>query len=337
MLKRRPGFTLIELLVVIAIIAVLISLLLPAVQQAREAARRTQCKNNFKQVGLAFHNYHDTYNQFPPAYTLLKGSCFKSSYGSGIPSDHDDFNVHTYAEFILPYLDQGPLYNQIDFTAPYLSPATCPCTGRSYTANNQAAAKTVIPAFVCPSAIHNTNPLTITSSDFGPTFTWQSGAMDFSPGGGLYGTLWNTYVQPKRPQADRSGMLTDDKPRNGIRNCTDGTSNTFLLCELAGRNDEYRKGKFYQANSPAAAGGGWADISNAENWFKGSSVDGATGGGPCVINCTNRNGEGAYSFHVGGVHILLADGSVRFIGEALDNGTFADLLTPAGGGVTGEF
>lgn len=335
-MKSRSGFTLIELLVVIAIIAILIALLLPAVQQAREAARRTQCKNNLKQLGLAFHNYHDAFNLFPPAYTMIKGPCMDGTdFGSGIPSAVDDFNYHTYTEFLLPYMDQAPLYNQINFSAPQISPvASSPCTGVSYSANNQAAIKTQISAFVCPSTPRSANPLTISFPDFGPTLTWQSGAMDYSPVGGIYSTFRNIVVAIK-PQADRSGVLHDDGPKHGLKDIPDGSSNTFILCEIAGRNDEYRRGKIFASNN--TQGGGWADISNAENWLKGSSVDGALSGGPCAINCTNRSGEGTYSFHVGGIHLLMADGSVRFLSENIAITTFADLLTPRGGTVTGEF
>jgi prepilin-type N-terminal cleavage/methylation domain-containing protein len=338
MSRLRRGFTLIELLVVIAIIAILIALLLPAVQQAREAARRTQCKNNFKQVGLAFHNYHDVYRQFTPAYVLVhsNGGCIDNAVGSGQTGPRDDFNIHTYSEYLLPYLDQAPLYNQINFTAPHMSPVTAPCTGVVYTPNNQAAIKNTIPAFLCPSTPRQGGPLTITFTDFPTPLTWQSGQTDFSPGGGLYSTLWNT-IKNVRPQADRSGILSDNGPTNGIRDITDGTTNTFILFELSGRNDEYRRGKLFQQNSPICVGGGWADFSNAENWMKGSSVDGSVSGGPCAINCSNRGGEGAYSFHVGGIHILLADGSVRFLSENIATTTWADLLTPKGGTVTGEF
>lgn len=345
MRTRRSGFTLIELLVVIAIIAVLIALLLPAVQQAREAARRTQCKNNFKQMGLAFHNYHDNYNQFPPAYTMLKNTTVCGAISDGIKAAAPDFNVHTYAEFLLPYIDQAPMYSRIDFKAPYLSPTTSPCGGAAYTPDNRTAIKNVVPGFICPSAIHTSNIIDITYTDWNRTDTWSTGVLDYAPVGGFFGALRNI-LDVRRPQGSYIGLLSDDKPRNGLRDCTDGSSNTLILCEIAGRNDLYQKGKFISSPPPAACatppncgtvGGGWADISNAESWFKGSSVDGATGGGPCVINCTNRISNGAYSFHVGGVHIILADGSVRFISDSVDIGTFADLATPNGGTITGDF
>jgi prepilin-type N-terminal cleavage/methylation domain-containing protein len=336
-MRRRSGFTLIELLVVIAIIAVLIALLLPAVQQAREAARRTQCKNHLKQFGLAFHNYHDTHSVFPPAYTLTKGPCIDASdFGSGIPNpSSDDFNYHLYTEYILPFIDQGPLYNQINFSAPIISPiSSAPCTGVNYTANNQAAARTFISMFTCPSTPRSATSLTLTFNDFGTPVTFTSGPIDFGPVGGFYSTF-SSLVQAQKPQAERSGIFADSRPRHGIRDVIDGTSNTMMLCEQAGRNDEYRRSRLHQSNN--TVGGGWADISNAENWLRGSTVDGSAGGGPCVINCTNRSGEGTYSFHTGGIHMLMADGVVRFISESIAITTFADLITPRGGTVTGEF
>ena len=122
--RNRFAFTLIELLVVIAIIAILIALLLPAVQQAREAARRTQCKNNLHQLGLALHNYHDEYQCFPPAYTV----------------DPDGKPLHSWRTLILPYLEHGPLYATIDLSKPWDDPA------------NKAAYATNIQAYRCPSA-----------------------------------------------------------------------------------------------------------------------------------------------------------------------------------------
>ncbi len=137
MQKKRTGFTLIELLVVIAIIAILIALLLPAVQQAREAARRSTCKNNLKQIGLALHNYHDTHRSFPPSYV--------DNYPAGTPFLNNDLGWGT---FILPYMDQGPLYNNISSSGAMDVDWT---TVADMTTGSTAYAKSVLPAFICPS------------------------------------------------------------------------------------------------------------------------------------------------------------------------------------------
>jgi len=335
--NHRFGFTLIELLVVIAIIAILIALLLPAVQQAREAARRTQCKNNLKQIGLAFHNYHDVHLRLPPAYTLGSGPILDSILGSGIKGP-DDANLHLYTEFLLPYLEQSTMYNQINFSQAYMSPIDLSPFGLgTYTANNQAVMKNPVPAYMCPSTPRSANSFTAgldVDGDGTPEISWQTGAMDYSPYGGVYGTLWNT-VSVGFPQADRDGIMSDGNGGMKLDHIKDGTSSTFILYELAGRNDEYRKGKKFGSNT--TSGGGWADITNAENWIKGSSVDGSVSGGPCAINCTNRAGEGAYSFHTGGIQIVLADGSVRFMSENVATGVFIDVATPNGGSVTPEY
>ena len=156
---KKNGFTLIELLVVISIIAILVSLLFPAVQQAREAARRTQCKNNLKQMGIAFHSYHDSHRMFPPGWVEASGN---------IPTRPPE-NGFSWAAFILPQLDQGNLYSQIRFTAPlYLEPDRNPST--TVIENNETLVATqVIPVFRCPSdagpARHNNlgslDPVTI--------------------------------------------------------------------------------------------------------------------------------------------------------------------------------
>jgi prepilin-type N-terminal cleavage/methylation domain-containing protein/prepilin-type processing-associated H-X9-DG protein len=328
-MSRKPrGFTLIELLVVIAIIGILVALLLPAVQQAREAARQSQCKNNLKQIGIGMHNYHDAFGQFPPAYTWVPGSLLG---GTGTT----DLNIHGYTEFLLPFIDQEALFNGMNFRAPYMSPVDLSALGLpNYTSDNQAVIINPVPIFICPSAIRESKQLKITLNDLGFPIVWTSGAMDYSPLGGLYSVLYNTYMQPVAPQARQQGILSDDNLRVRVGDISDGSSTTLLLFELAGRNREYRRGREFGATT---VGGGWADISNYENWLKGSSVDGSISGGPCVINCTNRSGEGMYSFHPGGIQVLMADGAVRFLNETISIAVLANLATYQGGGIVGAF
>ena len=200
LMKKRRGFTLIELLVVIAIIAILIALLLPAVQQAREAARRSQCKNNMKQLGLALHNYHDTHNIFPWGYNTR-------DIGIVIPpattvNDSDTFIG--WGAFILPYVDQAPLYNYIasngGFDGPrwYLIPAL----------NSGTGVKTILPAFICPS--DRMEGLNTDRSN--------------SPGKSNYkGVGYATATSPY--------IFGHQDHRTRIRDIGDGTSNTALLGE----------------------------------------------------------------------------------------------------------
>jgi prepilin-type N-terminal cleavage/methylation domain-containing protein/prepilin-type processing-associated H-X9-DG protein len=329
-LSRKRGFTLIELLVVIAIIAVLIALLLPAVQQAREAARRTQCKNNLKQMGLAFFNYESTVQQYPPAYIFLIGPVISAVTGSSQNSATDDFNIHGYTEFILPYLDQANVYNQINFSQPYGAPQNIGAIipgFPNYTANNEAAIQQAIPAFICPSTSRNANPFVVTDA---LGLTNLSGAMDYSPYGGIDGALATFVNLGSSPD----GILSDNNISVRVGDVIDGTSNTLLLVELAGRNDLYRQGKLVTVNG--TTGGAWADVANYEQWFAGSSFDGTTTG-ICMVNCTNAAETGFYSFHTGGVNVLMADGTVRFISQNTNVVTLARLGGYKDGGVVGAF
>jgi len=185
-MKNRRGFTLIELLVVIAIIAILIALLLPAVQQAREAARRSTCKNNMKQIGLALHNYHDTHRTFPPSYV--------DNHPGGAVFQNNDL---AWSMFLLPFLDQAPLYNNISGSgAMDLDWTTIP----AMTTGATAYAKVVLPAFICPS-----DPTEGVNTKIGS-----------------YGK--SNY------KAVRS-VLTYPTSARRMRDFTDGTSNTFIVGE----------------------------------------------------------------------------------------------------------
>lgn len=326
--RSRRGFTLIELLVVIAIIAILIALLLPAVQQAREAARRTQCKNNLKQIGLAIHNYHDVYRAFPFSWMI-----------------GDDLNASVWGIAILPYLDQAPLFNQIDPDLPPWGSAA-----------NIAAIRTPLNVYMCPSTpdstIHNYDyspagfPITFTAarSDYIVTSGVRSGFADVAYGGNPGGQRGGAFhfvgfdiaASPPGPSGNSISRMAD---------VIDGTSSTMLIGERVGGSNIYRLNQVDAALTGALGGtngGGWGDILNGEEWFAGALFDGtpppfSPNGGPCVVNCTNARSAGLYSFHVGGIQILLADGSVRFLSENIDSFVFAGLVTDAKGEIIGEF
>ncbi len=327
--RKSRGFTLIELLVVIAIIAILIALLLPAVQQAREAARRTQCKNNLKQIGLALHNYESTFGMFPPSRINITTPVFQQSW-----------NV-----MILPYLEQAPMYQQYNFNINWYAVANDPIT------------TTQLPAFVCPSTPGSRTTPTQVLYD-GITATSRTGTPIW--GYNDYGSInavRNAFIVasglPSINARDAMGGLGRGPGGTKIRDITDGTSNTMLIAEDAGRPNQYirnrkatnpRVGNIAFGTQFVADGWGWADINN------GFSVDGAnTAGlqnntsssgattivGNCTMNCTNDSEM--YSFHTGGVQTVLADGSVRFLSENMSGATLVGLITLSGGEVVGEF
>ncbi|APZ93453.1 DUF1559 domain-containing protein [Fuerstiella marisgermanici] len=335
---RNRAFTLIELLVVIAIIAILIALLLPAVQQAREAARRTQCKNNLKQIGLALHNYHDVSNSFPFAWML----------GS-------DFNASVWGIQILPHLEQGALWNNWNSSIPPFNEAAAFGMGpASAIQQNLDVIKTPIAVYLCPSTasetVHDYDltpagfPITYTTArtDYITTNGVRSGFADIAyagnAGGQRGGALSSVGVDPSSGQP--SGSITR------MRDITDGTSNTIAIGERVGGNAILdSRGQINTAWTAALGGtngGGWGDILNGEHWIAGALYDGtpspfAPSGGPCPINCSNARGAGLYSFHTGGAQVLLCDGSVRFLSANIDAGNFAALVTIGKGEILGEF
>jgi prepilin-type N-terminal cleavage/methylation domain-containing protein/prepilin-type processing-associated H-X9-DG protein len=333
MRSRRAAFTLIELLVVIAIIAVLIALLLPAVQQAREAARRTQCRNGVKQLGLAIHNYHDTVNCFPFAYML----------------NQTPMNVAAMGTMILPYLDQAPLYNKWNSSIPAFNESTALGFPAAAVTQNLDVIKTPLAVFTCASSsadsVHNYT-LPSSASGLPMNLTWTAARSDYTVSTGILGA-YATLAYGASPGGNRDGVLKVGGCFGGscgsvarIRDVTDGTSNTFLLGERVGGTTIYRvrtPDSAYTTAFGGQNGGAWGDFLNGEHWLSGSLYDGTVGGGPCAINCTNARSQGFYSFHDGGAIFLMADGSVRFISANIAAQTMGGLITRAKSDTVGEF
>ncbi len=296
---------------VIAIIAVLIGLLLPAVQKVREAAARMSCQNNLKQIGLAYQNYAGTYNEsFAPSMI----SDPNKPVGWGI--------------FLLPYIEQGNLYQQYNFGAPFFY------TNAAFGINNQAVANTPIKQYLCPSSPQRTGPYSYTFNYPGyPPTTWQAYAADYSPLAGVSNSLINYLGMTT---SSTSGALQRDLPTK-ILALTDGTSNTILVAEIAGKSELFRNGKDVGQQLSGFYGGvgGWADATSSGSALYGSSADGTVAPGSCGINCSND--YGLYSFHTTGANVLLADGSVRFLSASVDIRILCGLVTRAGGEVLGSF
>ncbi|QDT46943.1 Type II secretion system protein G precursor [Symmachiella dynata] len=306
--KSFKGFTLIELLVVIAIIAILIALLLPAVQQAREAARRTQCRNNLKQIGLALHNYHDTSLTFPP------GTLFGD----------DDFG---WAAFILPGLDQGNLYKQIDFSNDgEIIPADPGGAGEDEKKPiilQPGVTDQVLAVYTCPSSTLRTHSFvrpgaaTITGVNAGTYDLGGHAKNDYSAclgsgGGSITGMF---------------GKIKDNNSPTRIRNVIDGTSNT--ICVGEGNTEAARL-------TPNAGDGNAKDFpvwigtnDQHQNVVKETQPTKPPNGATCDDCFASQ--------HTGGVFFLFADGSVHFISENIDGQTYSDLGDKADGNVVGEF
>jgi prepilin-type N-terminal cleavage/methylation domain-containing protein/prepilin-type processing-associated H-X9-DG protein len=308
--KPRRGFTLIEILVVIAIVAVLIGLLLPAVQKVREAANRLACTNNLKQLGLGLHHHHDAEGTFPPAFVN------KGRYGT------TSFNfTHGWAAFVLPYVEQASLSKLYRWDFPV------------YTVENQPVVSRHLKVFKCPSTPERDRHMT-----FGPfAFFGTRGACgDYTIALGVDAGLAELGLVD--PVSDYRGALTHvptpaltptlNATPTRLADISDGTSNTVLLAEDAGRPRRWLARQSGQ--DQALEGGPW-------NHFKGGIVlqgktaDGMLSLGKCPINCTN-NGE-VYSFHVGGANAVFADGSVHFLRESMSIRVLAALITRAGGEV----
>ena len=333
----RRGFTLIELLVVIAIIAVLIALLLPAVQQAREAARRVQCKNQLKQLGVALHNYHEAHSTFPPAIAF---------------SNNAAPNLQSWGTMILPYIDQAPLAAKYNPSIAPFNEMTSLGFSAAAVAANQDVIGTVLPIFLCPStpgATTGTGSLSYGGYLGGP-LTWKAARSDYAATSALFGVFADVAFGTATPNTGPSfagamstaGMVLSDDPypgRSPISMIQDGTSNTLLLAERVGFPAYEQGRKTGITVSNRIDGRGWGTHYGARVSISGSVAPGSLdcNNGNQVINCNNLNDSGFFSFHIGGASFCLADGSVRFINENINSRTFASLITRANGEVLGEF
>lgn len=303
--SHRSGFTLIELLVTISIIAILVSLLLPAVQNAREAARRIQCRNNLKQMGLALHNFESTYRKFPASgYTRATTANPHGSYTS-------------WRACILPYLEQSAAFKAYRFDQHWWSP------------DNLAAGQHTMSVYQCPS-VPSLNPITeAVAKSPRPALTFAEPVQrsDYDAVLGIRSIIAPALYPDKA--ATRSIMFRNSETR--FADITDGSSNTVAVIECAARPDVYR-GQQHVATMKNDQGNGWLDSESAFS-VDGASIDGTEQGlgvpaTPAPMNVTNENE--IYSFHTGGALFLFADGHVSFLSENMDLKALAALITRSG-------
>ena len=313
--RRRRGFTLIELLVVIAIIAILIALLLPAVQQAREAARRTSCRNNLKQLGLAIHNYAEQHSCLPPAGIV------DSMSSTGVPAGKN----FSWIVLILPQIDQANLHQQFDFNLDIFNQPNEP-------------QENVVSALVCP-------------SDAGHGAHYQSSA--FSAGKVFAKGNYAAYVSHLHTdlQTTRPGMLTVG--RKTFANVIDGLSNTWMLAEIRTRAHEQDQrgawalpwnGTTQVAYDMHSSGGSFnpASAVQAPNNQSGNldmlyecpdAADAQLQGMPCNLASIGWMSAASRSLHIGGVMAAYGDGGVGFVNENIDKMVMAYLISVNDGNV----
>lgn len=324
---RRRAFTLIELLVVIAIIAILIALLLPAVQQAREAARRTQCKNNLKQLGIALHNYHDVYGQFAIGTGIPNtAQCRLLNGGDNRchPWRPGIYNTGSHLVKLLPFMELDSLYDKIDFSGDVRD--------WFFNADGRAYRNIEIPSFLCPSDRIYVRP------GRGHRNYGFSGGFQQTSDRGRCGNIYNMRtIAPTIGMDWRQGRAGHGSSNNPdaisgmfgryvwaarIADVSDGTSNTIMAGEVRPDCTDHQAGGWYDANY-VSAGFTTAPINfptcRGENPYQGN------GGTSCNNWSTWQVSMGFKSRHPGGAQFTLADGSVRFISENVDYATYQRL------------
>jgi prepilin-type N-terminal cleavage/methylation domain-containing protein/prepilin-type processing-associated H-X9-DG protein len=340
--RKSQGFTLIELLVVIAIIGVLIALLLPAVQAAREAARRTQCVNNLKQIGLGLHNYHQTHDRFPLGMS-------QQFFDLTQNPPYDNWSNWSAQALLLPFLEQTAIYNTINFN---WCPARAP--GSAY---NATAYNTKITTFMCPSD-PNAGPSNINSYYFSKgttttaTPTTSTGLFANTTCYGIRDCLdgsTNT-IAFSESLAGNSASTTPYRG-DGMCNVTDGSPSAQMADAWANPTAVLAGLQACSTAFPTASTSGSIYLKNNKGYRWGWGTDGYTfintiatpnsklyPWGACRFGCGNCGPDGsaftnAQSYHSGGVNALMADGSVRFIKDSIAQNTWWSLGTRAGGEV----
>jgi prepilin-type N-terminal cleavage/methylation domain-containing protein len=343
--SRRPaasprlwrGFSLVELLVVVAILAVLVGLLLPAVQGARESARRVSCLNNMRQIGLAMLGFETANGFFAPANSTGAGAMWPPHN----PREHGMFGL------LLPYLEQGTLFGTLgyDFEQDWDSSV------------NRPAARTVIATFACSSTPDGPRTITAARYPTNPFRSWQPACNDYAPLVEVESRLHAALGIPY-PGTPRSVGMLRTNSRTTAAHVRDGMSNTLAVVECGNRPARYlQRGRMGVRSSSATAPcavhndtlhAAWADneatfaldgadaatgVPNGSCYHTDATgrvpATGTTSGGRCVINCTNW--DEPYAFHPGGVNGLFGDGSGRFLAADIDSLTMIALVTRAGG------
>ena len=344
---KQKGFTLIELLVVIAIIAILIGLLLPAVQKVREIMNRVKCQNHLKQISLASTNYHDRFGKFPPS------------------SKNTGNKQYSWAPFILPYIEQEAIAKLFNFDLDWADPV------------NNIAVQSFIPVFQCPSTPEDPKRDGAFSGLGNSLGNAKAKICDYTVPNWVSPEFLSTYsliYQNDIGLIPQPGIAAITNRNNGeginMNQIKDGTSNTLLFFEAAGRPSHYVKNKirrydeWFNGNNSSGPpnltskppngsfpcsnqnitklasgseaivrGAAWADNAN-ESPIHGFDQNAMNCPGIYVINVTNNNE--AYSFHTGGINISMADGSIRFLNEQVKLHTFISLVTINGGEVIND-
>jgi prepilin-type N-terminal cleavage/methylation domain-containing protein len=346
--RRQRAVTLIELLVVIAIIAVLVALLLPAVQQAREAARRSACKNNFKQVGLALHNYHDTFKIFPPGcqwggapYGVGSSTPVGSPYGSTNLTAPGNFSATVAQQLgpswllsLLPQFDQAPLFNLYNANVNLLA--------------NPVVIQASVPVFNCPSDPYSVAANKFTDGGSPQCARSNIGASSNATQGNEPLGLWSL-----QNITDRG--LFGNNSTSTIANVTDGTSNTVASWEIRAGVTAYDPRGIWCSGR---CGGGMITLcmNPSPNFGTGdcAGINDKNSGGDDVLVLSGQDltqfvtiGMGAWnggdgqagpkSLHVGGCHALMTDGSVRFVSQNLNGNTMRAIITIGANDIPGDF